>query len=212
MEQIARSNPQVKLTSGRTMKRIILAMVGLVVLGVASAQPKLDSLLVYGQGFAFSVKEPEGWMSDTEHAGAYQANALFYPKVRSWKETDGLIRVRVGDKSDERVEEDLGADADGYRKQYPSIEFRELAVSHPEYRVYSKVFVVPNGFYEYVAYVNPGPASKYMFSVAMNKQKRTATKSELAAFGKVVASLHALGAPQQVVPADSPHPAGKARR
>ena len=58
---------------------MVLAMVGLVVLGVVRAQPGLDSLLVYGEGFAFSVKEPEGWIGDTEHAGMYQANAL-YPR------------------------------------------------------------------------------------------------------------------------------------
>lgn len=194
------------------MKRWILAIASLTVLGTVSAQPKLDSLLVYGQGFAFSVKEPDGWIGDTEHAGMYQANALFYPKAQDWNDTDGLIRVRIGDKSDENVEEDLAADMNGYRQQHPNIQFRELAVTHPKYRVYPKVFLVPNEFYEYVAYVNPSPKSKYLFSVAMNKRKREATKNELDALGKVIASLESLGAPQQGVPADRTRPAGSSGR
>ena len=169
----------------------------------AQAQQKLDSLLVYGKAFVFSVKEPDGWVGDTQHAGEYQVNVLFYPQSQNWKTASGLIRVRVGDKTDEKTEEDLAADMDGYRSQYPTIQFKDFAVSHSKYRVYSKLFFVQNEFYEYVVYVNPGPQSVFMFSVAMNKQKREATRSELAVLGRVIASLEMLTAPQPGAPADA---------
>lgn len=37
-------------------------------------EKKLDALLVYGEGFVFSVKEPAGWVGDIEDAKQYSAN------------------------------------------------------------------------------------------------------------------------------------------
>lgn len=176
--------------------------------GAAMAQAKLDAVLVYGDNFIFGAKQPEGWVVDTEHSGAYQANALFYAQGNKWDNPEGMIRVRVGTKVDERTEEDLAADMDGYRKQHPGVQFKDLAVTHQKYRVHPKLFFVPNEFYEYVAYVNPGPQSVFLFSASMNKARKEATKGELAAFAKVISSLEMMGAPQQGVPADRPRPAG----
>ena len=106
-----------------------------------------------------------------------------------------MIRIRVDDKIDERVDKDLAADMNDYRNQFPNIQFKDIAVSHPRYRIYSKVFYVENNFYEYVAYINPGPQSALMFSVAMNTQKTEATQSELATLQKVITSLQMLKSP-----------------
>jgi hypothetical protein len=80
-----------------------------------------------------------------------------------------------------------------YRTRYAKVQFKNLSVTHPEYKVYPKLFSVPNEFYEYVAYVNPGPKTKLMFSVSMNRQKIEASVSEMEAYQKVIASLQMLG-------------------
>jgi len=180
----------------------LACLIALFVSGAVQAQQKLDSLLVYGDNFIFSFKEPDGWVTDTEHATEYQANALLYPKSQSWQNADGMIRIRVNGKTDENVEKDVAADMSDYRQHFATIQFRDIAVSHPTCHVFPKVFFVKNTFYEYVTYVNPGPQSALMFSVSMNKQKTEATQSELTAFQKVISSLNMLKAPRPNVRAD----------
>lgn len=159
---------------------------------VPHVEKRLDSLLVYGQGFIFSVKEPAGWKGDTENAAQFSTNIIFYPASQSLDNAQTIIRVLIADKTDENVNEDLAHDMKEYRAQYPNIVFKKLAVTHPNYRVFPKLFTVPGSFYEYVAYVNPGPTKKLMFSVLMNKQKKEASGLELDVYQKIIASLQML--------------------
>ena len=187
------------------MLKIYLGCIfALLVSATALAGPKLDSLLVYGKDFIFSVEEPIGWVADTKRADEYQCNILIYPGSHDWKNSDGMIRIRVDDKTDEHVDKDLAADMNDYRSHYPNVQFADIIASHPEYRVYPKVFYIPNNFYEYVAYVNPGPQSALMFSVAMNKQKIKASQNELTAFREAIASLRMLKSPKPSAPANGP--------
>ena len=101
-----------------------------------------------------------------------------------------MIRVRVNHKTDENSLEDLKADMRQYRQRYPNVQFVALEVAHAEYKTYTKLFAFPNDFYDYVAYVNPGPSSSFTLSVAMAKEKVPATQDELAAYADVVRSLH----------------------
>ena len=159
---------------------------------VPRVEKKLDSLLVYGQGFIFSVKEPTGWKGDTKHAAQFSTNIIFYPASQSLDKAQTTIRVLVADKTDENINEDLAHDMKEYRAQHPNIVFKKLAVTHPNYQVFPKLFTVPGRFYEYVAYVNPGPTKKLMFSVSMNKQKEEASELELDVYKKIIASLQML--------------------
>jgi hypothetical protein len=153
---------------------------------------KLDSLIVYGQDFMFSVKEPVGWTGDTKNAEIYSSNIIFYPTSQIVDNKKTVIRVLVTDKTDENVQEDMNHDMSQYRTKYAKIQFEELLISHPKYKVFPKLFSLPSVFYEYVTYVNPGPQMKMMFSVSMNKQINAATKDELDAYQKVIASLFML--------------------
>ena len=45
----------------------------------------------------------------------------------------------------------------GRRREYPKIKFEDIKITHPSYKVFPKLFTVPDLFEEYVAYVNPGP-------------------------------------------------------
>lgn len=160
----------------------------------SASSPKLDRLLVYGEGFVFGVKEPAGWHGDTEKAKAYEANILFYRPATDPGKPEGVIRVRVSKKVDENTDADLQADMDGYRKQFPQAEFPNLAATHPQYRVLARDFTVPGKFHEYTAYVNPGPQFHYLFSVALNTGAAPATEAELTALQEVIGSLAAIAA------------------
>jgi hypothetical protein len=157
-------------------------------------KPKLDSLLVYGEGFVLGVKEPAGWRSDTgAEAAKLHANVVFFPGTAGPKDGEVNIRVRVNDKVDEDTVKDLEADMQGYRKEYPEIQFAEIPFKHAEYATFAKLFVQPGNLYEYTAYLNPGPRHPFNLSVTLSKGKSAATPAELAAYETVLKSLKVLG-------------------
>jgi hypothetical protein len=157
-------------------------------------KPKMDSLLVFGEGFALGVKEPEGWRSDTgEEAAKLHANVAFFPSAAGPGTGEVNIRVRVNDKADEDTVKDLQADIEGYRKEYPKIQLEEIPYRHAEYATFAKLFVQPGEFHEYTAYLNPGPQHPFNLSVTLSKGKSAATPAELAAYETVLKSLKVLG-------------------
>jgi hypothetical protein len=152
-------------------------------------QQKPDELLVYGDKFIFSVKEPTGWHGDTTNAEKFQSNAVLHEDSQPTDSTSGLIRISVNDKVDEDTLADLKADMRDYKAQYPAVQFKALIAKNPNYKCLARVFYVPGKFYEYVAYVNPGVQKPLLFSVAMNTGKAEATEKELEAFGSAIQSL-----------------------
>ncbi len=164
-------------------------------LAVALAPPTLcqsskdGSDLVYGKDWAFAVAEPVGWRLNWKTAEQWGANAILYRDVQGLRDGSDLIRIKVASKVDEDTEKDLQSDMSAYSEQYPGAVFLDFSVSHPTYRVLSKLFQVRGESYEYVTYLNPGPAFRNLLSIALNKQGSPATEQELSTFRKVVASL-----------------------
>jgi hypothetical protein len=155
-----------------------------------ASEARLDRLIVYGDGFVFGVKEPDHWRADTgEVARKYHVNVIFVSAQGNGKSESVNIRVRVNKKVDENTIEDLDYDMEQYKKEYPKAEFGDLLINHPEYETFAKLVYVPNQFYEYVAYINPGAISKFTFSVAMSKNSNSATPEEMKAFESVLNSL-----------------------
>jgi len=173
------------------MIRYLLLVVLLAPVLMAENAPH-DALIVYGEGFAFGVKEPMGWHGDTNAAARYHVNIVFFPADKSSRRADVTLRIRVNNKVDEDTAGDLKADMDGYRREYSNVQFGELAIDHPTFTVFSKVFFIPRQFYEYVVYLNPGPKTPFILSVAMSVQGRPATEGEMAALKTVAGSLFVL--------------------
>jgi len=158
-------------------------------IGETQSGAKLNNLIVSGDGFVFGVKEPDGWHGDTDKIAAkYHVNVVFLPPNDSLK-NDVTIRVRVNTKRDENTIEDLNYDMQGYKKDFPKAQFNELNLAHAEYKTFARTVFVPGQFYEYVAYLNPGPGRRFILSVAMSKQNEPATEQELKAFGEVLRSV-----------------------
>jgi hypothetical protein len=151
-----------------------------------------SALLVYGEGFVFGVNEPIRWQGDTSKAAKYHVNIVVFPSDRQSRKADVTIRVRLNQKVDEDTAGDLEYDMSGYKKEYPGVQFDELAVAHPSYAVFPKLFFVPAMFYEYVVYLNPGTGVPFTLSATLSVQGRPASVSELADFRSVVASLRLL--------------------
>ena len=153
------------------------------------AQQKLDQLLVYGDDFIFSIKEPPGWKGDVANAEKFQSNVILHENGQPPESFSGLIRIRVNEKADENTAADLAEDMRGYKARYPKIQFKDLAVENPMYRCLGKVFYVPGEFYEYVMYVNPGKGRPLLFSASMSSEKSEANEKELDAYKSAVRSI-----------------------
>ena len=156
---------------------------------VANEKAPLDSLMVYGEGFAFGVKEPKGWVGDIQNSSKFHANIIFYKKSKTAENAKALIRILVAGKADENTKADLEYDMEGYKSKYSKVKFKDIDISHPTYKTFPKLFFVPNTFFEYVVYINPGKGIPQLYSVSMNKQKEEATKEELEAFRNIVSSI-----------------------
>jgi len=176
---------------------ITLALLQTTAPAIPKSQEKMDRLIVYGNGFMFGVKEPEGWQGDTERASSFQMNILIYPRELRppdrLPDLDGVIRLRVNRKADENTGQDLAADMAGYSRRFSKVQFTDVEVSHPLYKCFSKLFSVEGQFHEYVVYVNPGEQFWYMFSVALSTGKKPASDAELDTLRMVTTSLVALG-------------------
>jgi hypothetical protein len=159
---------------------------------IAAGEPKRHVLDVYGDGFAFEVREPPGWFADSTIASEFGASVIFYPATRD-PHSPGtpVIRVVVAKKISEDTDADLKHTMDYYRSRYRNVEFRDSAASHPRYRAYAKLFCLPGKFCEYVTYLNPGPARSFLLSVVLTRPKHAATSIELEAYKRVIASLDA---------------------
>jgi len=173
--------------------RMMCGALGIILLAAAAGQTQPDekpnNLLVFGHGFAFGVVEPVGWHGDTDEiAKKYQANVVFQSPSEPGK-NDLTIRVRVNNKVDEDTIEDLNYDMDGYKKEFPNVQFSDLTVAHPEYATFARTAFVPNQFYEYVAYVNPGTGKRFVLSIAMSKKGEPASGEELKAYETVLKSI-----------------------
>lgn len=166
-----------------------VTVVAVLTVAMIGAVARADGLIVYGDKWAFSVAEPTGWHGDIQLAVHFQANIVFLPEDVQSKAANVTIRVRVNYKTDEDLAKDLRADMEEYRAKFPEVIFTDLALSHPSYLLVSKLMSVPNEFFEYVAYVNPGKEYPYVLSVAMSKTKDPASSEELLAFRKVLDSL-----------------------
>ena len=185
-----------------TIRMIILSSLLFVIIAsfvVAEDKPALDNLIVYGEGFAFRVKEPQGWVGDIQNSHKFGANIIFYRKSETIKNAKAIIRILVAKKVDENTKADLEYDMEAYKSKYSNIRFKDIDVSHPIYKTYPKLFFVPDIFFEYVVYINPGEGVPQLYSVSMNKQKKEATDEELGIFKNIISSIVILSADLKVI-------------
>jgi hypothetical protein len=157
--------------------------------GAAEEKRTPGPLVVYGDDFMFAIKEPEGWTADIENAPKLSAGVVLYRTAETFEKHGVLIAIRVAKKVDEKTADDLAHDMGEFRNLYPDVQFKDLKAPHPSYKSHAKVFAIPKSRYDYVAYLNPGPVTTYLFSVTMYTGKKPAGKSELKIYKDVIKSL-----------------------
>lgn len=168
---------------------LIFGLTALNIFGQTSDTATMNTLMVYSDGFAFSVKEPDSWIGDMDNAKQFYSSIIFYKSKEELKNGGAVIQVYSFSKRDEHTEKDLEYDIKSYREKYKNLKQQDLFVSHKDYKCYGKTVYVKHNFYQYTVYVNPGGKYKSGLSVSMNVSKRPATGDELKAFKEIIASL-----------------------
>ena len=153
------------------------------------ADTTMDNLMVYGDNFTFSLKEPQGWIGDIDNAAKYQSNIIFYMTKSDLINGGALIQAYTFSKHDENTIEDLNYDINSYKKEYPTLKEQNIEAKHNAYMTFSKLIYVDNNFFQYITYINPGSKYHNGVSIAMNISKRPATEKELSAYRQIVNSL-----------------------
>ena len=166
----------------------LAALVLLALAAPARAERQADRVNVRGDGFAFGVKEPPAWRADLGHASRFGAHVLFYQTKHALRGGATLIMVRLSTTAANDAAQDLQSDIDDYRKRFGGVVFRDLEVSHPEYRCVAKEFTVESHFHEYLTYVGPAPGRTERFAAALNTEA-AASPEELEAYRAIVGSL-----------------------
>ena len=157
---------------------------------------KMNALLVYGKDFLFGVTEPDGWVGDTsDKATRRVVNIIFFPKDKASKSQGVKVMIRISPKVDENTAGALIADISGYKRKFPNLEQEDLSLQHPEYKTFAKLIFTRDSLYEYIAYLNSGPGTQFVFSVVLYKTRSRASEGELQAFKEVLKSVRLLSAP-----------------
>ena len=134
----------------------------------------------------------DGIVSAMRASANIGVNAIVFPSAAQSRAHHVQIKVRLNQKSGEDTWHDLASDMRRYKKQNPSVQFAPLDVSHPVYKTYPKLYQFPLDYYEYVAFLSPGPQNWFTISVWMSKEKVPATREELAAYSELVRSLNVI--------------------
>jgi hypothetical protein len=149
-----------------------------------------EALILYGDDWVFSVKEPSGWFGNSKDAYKVPANVVFYPKAEGFRAESTWIYIQLTSKTSEDMNKELISDMEGFRKRYKDAIFKDIIVSHRKYPLAPKLFIVPKRFCEYVTYLNPGSSIHYKLAIIMHTNKREATDAEMAAYREILASIN----------------------
>jgi hypothetical protein len=155
----------------------------------SSPPPSMHNLIVYGDGWSFFTREPNGWTGYTERSAEIGSNVYFLHTGESFEQNGSLIRVTIESKDDYAVGRDLAADMARYKKAEPNIRFADFQAKYPGGSVYAKIYRRSKGD-EYVAYVDTSSSAKFYFIVSYDPPMHgSATERDLDAYRAVIKSL-----------------------
>jgi len=168
-----------------------LALSALLVLQTATSYgaPTSKGIVLYGQNFSFSVREPDRWISDSaDGAKQVQANIIFFRRPADGRSVrPPIITLNAVPKSDASAQGHLKSDMNRFRAQVPGTTFKDFQVDHPRYQTASKIFVVQGKEHNYVTLVYSD--GKTGLSISMRLPEGPADADTLAAYRDVVKSL-----------------------
>lgn len=152
------------------------------------------TLLVYGDGFKYSIEVPEGWRADTAVSSDLYVNVAIYEAGKEEDPVYGrtVIQIYTFKKENESLKEDLKIDLNNLMEENKNLELEEFIVNSGDFKCFSKLAFVKDKLYQYLIYLDPGKKFPSAVSVTMNTGKKRASDSEFKALRKIASSLKML--------------------
>ena len=123
------------------------------------------------------------------NARDFDAEMVLYMNNDSVNKGGALVQLVSFPKADEETGEDLKADIEQYKGNFPELVEEDFSTQHPAYGCFARCLYVEGDFYQYLVYVNPGANFKRGVSLALNTSKRRPTDEELRGFRQIVYSF-----------------------
>lgn len=178
---------------GQMMKRTILGL-AVTFIGVMAGMAQKDALIIFGQGFMFSVVEPKGWRCHTDDAFRYKMNAYFCLGSKSIKRSPAIMHIAIYDKEGDTIQQSLAFDRENYRKHSKSIEFLDFPIDELAFEFAAQTFVIDDKTIDYVCFLDPDKDSPLYVVFVLHGPKQESPK-HVEAFRSLIKTFRWLGSP-----------------
>ena len=169
---------------------LLLILIGISVSVFGQKTDGTDGTIFVGYNFSFALKEPVGWVMDSEVARSQGLQAVLYPTGSSWKQAVVVMYARVIHKDEKQatIEKVISEDIDDFLRlskestvvDSPSLETRDKK------KGISKVFYDgANKNYECVTFIDE---PKVVVIIALSSRDKNEYEKSLPAFKTLVSS------------------------
>ena len=176
-----------------SMKRLFLFVVVVLLATVSAFAQKPDDeqgTILHGPRISFVLKEPPGWVLDTQTARAQGLEAVLYNEGSSWKNAVAVMYARVIDKdaSQDTVEKVISNDIAEFMKLSAKSEVSDSPAiqTRDKRQAVVKVFYdAANKNYESVAFIDD---KRVVVILALSSRDKAQYEKALPAFQALVSS------------------------
>lgn len=148
----------------------------------------LRGMIIYGDGFSFTLSEPKLWEGNTQDASRYELNVYFVQKGYNFDNTPCLIYARVMDKGGYSIQQNLEYDMEQYRGKDKKIKFFDFNMGRLDYDYASKIYDLSNGLNDYCVYIDPGKEVP-LYLIFVLSGKKEIVKQEKETFISLIKSF-----------------------
>ena len=106
------------------MKKLLFTLFFLAISIKIFTQEELNTGIIYGKNYVFSLKAPEGWILDNKSGARQGLQAVFYRNGEAWNNAITVIYANsasLEDPAHKSLDELINYDINNFKKQYPGI-------------------------------------------------------------------------------------------
>ena len=174
----------------RVVCYLVLLIVGAGVCVRGQDRDKFDGEIIFRRDIKFVLKEPDGWVLDSQGGSSQGLDAALYPKGSSWKNAVAVMYARVisKDETQKTVEEIVKNDIADFMKlsKDSTVTDSPSLTTRDKKQAVVKVFYdAANKNYESVAFINN---AKVVVIIALSSRSKAEYEKALPVFRDLVAS------------------------
>jgi hypothetical protein len=173
------------------MKNLLFSLSFFAISIVILGQEELNTGIIYGKNYVFSLKAPDGWILDNKSGARQGLQAVFYRKGESWNNALTVIYANCAsleDPAHKTLNELINYDTNNFKKQYPGISILDGDSITIKIGLNAKVKLMSGQSYnnfDAIAYVDAG---KNGIMIVMSSRTKEGFDSSKKAFESVVKS------------------------